>query len=110
MLPRASFDAVLVRKTYHEFGAPEEMLYRIRRALKPDGRLVIVEDIQEGLIDTRRAEQVEHHDLALRYAREELREAGFQIEQEVRRLRYLSLYDVRYWTRVATPATEHALD
>lgn len=109
-LPHNAVDAVLVRKTYHEFTAPKQMLLRIRQALKPDRRLVMLEDIRDDLVEASRADQVENHDLALRHARDELRRAGYQIEREVRRLRYLRFYDVRYWMLVATPATTGPTD
>jgi putative heme-binding domain-containing protein len=42
-LPPASLDLVLIAYAYHEFSEPEAMLTAVRRALKPDGRLVIIE-------------------------------------------------------------------
>jgi ubiquinone/menaquinone biosynthesis C-methylase UbiE len=42
-LPEAAVDAVLVLDVYHHFNYPVDMLASIRRALKPDGRLIIVE-------------------------------------------------------------------
>jgi SAM-dependent methyltransferase len=42
-LPDASVDLVLLVDVYHEFAYPEPMLAAIRRALKPDGRVVFVE-------------------------------------------------------------------
>jgi ubiquinone/menaquinone biosynthesis C-methylase UbiE len=38
-----SLDLVLMVDVYHEFGAPQTMLQHIRRALKPGGRLVLLE-------------------------------------------------------------------
>lgn len=101
MLPRRSFDAILVRNAYHEFTAHERMLKYIRAALKPGGRLVMAENIDDEMIDKDREVQVEDHDLAMRYAREELRHAGFRIVNEVDTLRYLDRYDSRYWMMVS---------
>lgn len=42
-LPEASADAVLVLDVYHHFDYPPKMLAAISRALKPDGKLVVVE-------------------------------------------------------------------
>lgn len=42
-LPPAAIDLVLLVDVYHEFSHPEQMLAAIRRGLKPDGRLALVE-------------------------------------------------------------------
>jgi SAM-dependent methyltransferase len=42
-LPPASCDLVLLVDVYHEFSHPEHMLAGIRKALKPDGVVVLVE-------------------------------------------------------------------
>lgn len=42
-LPAASCDLILLVDVYHELSHPERMLRAIRRALKPGGRLVLVE-------------------------------------------------------------------
>jgi len=42
-LPAASIDLVLLAYAYHEFSEPEAILTAVKRALKPDGRLVIIE-------------------------------------------------------------------
>ena len=42
-LPRAAVDLALLVDVYHEFSEPQAMLRRIREALKPDGRLVLLE-------------------------------------------------------------------
>jgi ubiquinone/menaquinone biosynthesis C-methylase UbiE len=42
-LPRGTFDWILLVDVYHEFQQPEPMLAKIREALKPDGRVALVE-------------------------------------------------------------------
>ena len=42
-LPEASADSVLVLNTYHELRDPESILRHLSRALRPGGRLVIVD-------------------------------------------------------------------
>lgn len=42
-LPPNTLDLVLLVDVYHEFSEPQKMLDAIRRALKPDGRLVLLE-------------------------------------------------------------------
>ncbi len=106
MLPRRTFDAMLVRNAYHEFTAHEQMLEHLHSALKPDGRLVMGEYIDDEMVERNRDAQVEDHDLAMRYAREELRQAGFKIVQEVDTLRYRNQHDSRFWMMVATRPSE----
>jgi ubiquinone/menaquinone biosynthesis C-methylase UbiE len=42
-LPENSIDLVLMVDVYHEFSQPEGMLKAIRKSLKPDGRVALVE-------------------------------------------------------------------
>lgn len=42
-LPAASIDLILMVDVYHEFSQPQIMLRRMREALKPGGRLVLLE-------------------------------------------------------------------
>ena len=42
-LPADSIDLAIMVDVYHEFSEPQKMLQRIREALKPDGRLVLLE-------------------------------------------------------------------
>ena len=42
-LPAESLDLALMVDVYHEFSQPQRMLQRIREALKPGGRLVLIE-------------------------------------------------------------------
>lgn len=73
-----SVDAVLIVIAYHEFRKPEEMLRNIATALKPGGRLLLVEDTPRPSAKTRE-EQTRSHDLASEIAIPELEKAGFQL-------------------------------
>ena len=42
-LPEGALDLALLVDVYHEFAEPEAMISHIRRALKPGGRLVLIE-------------------------------------------------------------------
>jgi ubiquinone/menaquinone biosynthesis C-methylase UbiE len=42
-LPSARFDVAIVLDTYHHFNYPAQMLQHIRTALKPMGRLIVIE-------------------------------------------------------------------
>jgi ubiquinone/menaquinone biosynthesis C-methylase UbiE len=42
-LPAGSIDLAIMVDVYHEFSEPQRMLQHIREALKPDGRLVLLE-------------------------------------------------------------------
>jgi ubiquinone/menaquinone biosynthesis C-methylase UbiE len=42
-LPEHAIDLALLVDVYHEFSRPQEMLRSIRRSLKPNGQLVLVE-------------------------------------------------------------------
>jgi ubiquinone/menaquinone biosynthesis C-methylase UbiE len=48
-LPEGSCDLVLLVDVYHEFSHPEVMLKAIRKALKTDGKVVLVEFRAEDL-------------------------------------------------------------
>lgn len=47
-LPPGTFDWILMVDVYHEFQQPEPMLAKIREALKPDGKVALVEYRAEG--------------------------------------------------------------
>jgi ubiquinone/menaquinone biosynthesis C-methylase UbiE len=47
-LPPSSLDWILMVDVYHEFQSPKEMLAGIRRSLKPDGKVALVEYRLEG--------------------------------------------------------------
>jgi SAM-dependent methyltransferase len=72
-------DAVLIVNAYHEMRDHQAMLDNIRRALKPDGHLVIVEPISPThRADSREALAV-RHEITPEFALGDARAAGYRI-------------------------------
>jgi ubiquinone/menaquinone biosynthesis C-methylase UbiE len=78
-LPARSLDAVIILDTYHEMDDHDEILQHIKTSLKPGGRLVICEPIADERKNSSRTEQERKHELAMKFALEDLAKAGFQI-------------------------------
>ncbi|WKZ59407.1 MAG: class I SAM-dependent methyltransferase [Cyclobacteriaceae bacterium] len=78
-LPAGSLDAVIILDTYHEMDDHDAILQHIKASLKPGGRLVICEPIADERRNLSRAEQERKHELAIKFALEDLAKAGFQI-------------------------------
>jgi ubiquinone/menaquinone biosynthesis C-methylase UbiE len=78
-LPPLALDAVLIVDTYHEMDAHQEILASIKKALKAKGKLVICEPISEDRKKLSRQEQERKHELGMRYALEDLRNAGYKV-------------------------------
>jgi predicted methyltransferase len=76
-VPPASLDAVLIVNAYHEMKAFKELLPKVRAALKPDGRLVIIEPIGASRRDKSRDEQTRNHEIAIEFVKQETQAAGF---------------------------------
>lgn len=76
-LPAGSIDAALIVNAYHEMTEHQAMLSKIKAALKPGGRLVIVEPIAPSRRDSARQEQVRNHEIAVDFVRDDARSAGF---------------------------------
>jgi predicted methyltransferase len=78
-LPAGRLDAVLVVNAYHEFHEYAAVLARVREALKPGGRLVLIEPTPQRTEDTTRAAQTKRHEIAIEFAETDLTQAGFEI-------------------------------
>lgn len=73
-LPPESIDVAIAVDAYHEFAYPHEMTEAIRAALKPGGRLVLVEyRLENPLIPIKTL-----HKMSVAQARKELQAAGFE--------------------------------
>lgn len=78
-LATATLDAALIINSYHEMTEYRAMLTNLRKALKPDGRLVIVEPISDKRRDRPRDTQTKQHEIGAEHVQQEAREAGFRV-------------------------------
>ena len=86
-LPDASVDLALMVDVYHELSEPQVFLPSLKRALKPGGRLVLIEFRKED----RRVPIREEHKMSVREARTELEAEGY---------RFVELIDVLPWQHI----------
>ncbi len=80
-LPDGKIDAILICNAYHEMTEYKTMLKHMLTALKPGGRLVLVEPITPERQGRSRKEQAGKHEIGIEYAIEDLTNAGFVIIQ-----------------------------
>src|SRR5512134_976134 len=78
-LPDSALDAALIVNAYHEFTEPAAMLRALGRALKPGGRLVIVDQVPRRSLRESRSAQQRAHELGSWHALRDLLMAGFRI-------------------------------
>ena len=76
-LPPNTLDLILLVDVYHEFSQPQRMLRRMREALKPDGRLVLLEYRKEDPSIPIRPE----HKMSVQEVKLELEAEGFHLDQ-----------------------------
>jgi ubiquinone/menaquinone biosynthesis C-methylase UbiE len=79
-LPSDSMDRVFVCDTYHHFEYPQTMLASIRKAMKADGRLIIVDFIKDPALSSGWILQHVRADKAT--VIKEIEQAGFQLLRE----------------------------
>ncbi len=75
-LPPESLDLALMVDVYHELASPQQVLRRLREALKPGGRLVLIEFRKEDP----RVPIREEHKMSVAEARAEVEPEGFRFE------------------------------
>jgi SAM-dependent methyltransferase len=75
VLPARTFDLLLMVDVYHELASPQVFVRKLRDALKPDGRLVLIEFRREDP----RVPIREEHKMSVEQVREELGADGFRI-------------------------------
>jgi SAM-dependent methyltransferase len=74
-LPAGQLDLILMVDVYHELSQPQAMLRRVREALKPDGKLVLIEYRKEDPHIPIRPE----HKMSVAEVRAELEAEGFKL-------------------------------
>ena len=85
-LPEGSLDVVMIVDTYHEMSSYRQILKRVYKALKPGGKLVILEKLKSRVKDGSRKEQTDAHTLSPKYVRQEIKTSNFTIIKDVRDL------------------------
>jgi predicted methyltransferase len=78
-LPERALDAALIVNAYHEMSEHQSMMAAIRRALKGDARLVIVEPVTPSKRGRQRAEQTRDHEIDPEFVLQDARNAGFRV-------------------------------
>ncbi len=76
-LPENALDLILLVDVYHEFSEPQLMLRKLRAALKPGGRLVLLEFRKEDSTIPIRPE----HKMSIAEVRAELEPEGFRFDR-----------------------------
>jgi ubiquinone/menaquinone biosynthesis C-methylase UbiE len=86
-LPLGALDLALMVDVYHELSAPQVFVRRLREALKPGGRLVLIEFRKEDP----RVPIREEHKMSVAQVRQELTADGYSIDE---------LIDVLPWQHI----------
>ncbi len=81
-LPAGAIDLAIMVDVYHELWEPQLVLQRLRRSLKPTGRLVLLEYRGEDL----RIPIIPEHKMTRRQAQVELEAEGFRLADEYEEL------------------------
>jgi ubiquinone/menaquinone biosynthesis C-methylase UbiE len=74
-LPANTFDLILMVDVYHEFSQPQRMLQELKKSLKPDGRLVLIEYRKEDPTIPIRPE----HKMSLAEVKTEVEAEGYRL-------------------------------
>lgn len=102
----ANLDGVVILNSYHELSDYKSTLARIKRALRPGGLLVLVDNAARAGWFTERNDQASHHALDPKYVDAELRAAGFEI---VKRRDDFIVEPYAQWLIVARPLSRSPL-
>ena len=81
-LPEGVLDLILMVDVYHELAAPQRMLQQLKRALKPSGRLVLLEYRKEDPSIPIR----EEHKMSVADAKAEVEAEGYRLASVMKAL------------------------
>lgn len=81
-LPFGTLDGVVILNAYHEMPQRIALLDAIKRALRPGGVLVIVDNVPSDSV-TVRLRQMANHSLGIDFADDDLQASGFEIVRRV---------------------------
>ena len=81
-LPAGKLDLALLVDVYHEFSQPQKMLAKIREALKPSGRMILLEYRKEDPSVPIRLE----HKMTVKEVRAEIEPEGFKFDTSLESL------------------------
>ena len=81
-LPAGKLDLILMVDVYHEFSQPQRMLREMKKALKPDGRLVLIEYRKEDPSIPIRPE----HKMSAQEVKTEVEAEGYRLVETSRSL------------------------
>jgi ubiquinone/menaquinone biosynthesis C-methylase UbiE len=97
-LPEGQMDWILIVDSYHEFQEPEAMLENIKKGLKPNGRIALIEQRLEG--DTASENSPEHR-MSVEQVLSEWEPAGFTLIEIIETLpkQHLFLFSVKRGAR-----------
>ncbi|SNY99919.1 class I SAM-dependent methyltransferase [Flagellimonas pacifica] len=82
-LPERELDLIFIIDTYHEMESYEKILQHVKKSLKPNGKVVILEKLKTHVKGKSREVQISAHSLGPEYVRKELKQAGFTIISEI---------------------------
>lgn len=81
-LPENSIDKILMVDVYHEFNFPYEMILSIKKALKPNGKIFLIEYRgEDASVPIKKV-----HKMTEKQAVQEMKAAGFKLEKNIKNL------------------------
>ncbi|WP_299179881.1 methyltransferase domain-containing protein [uncultured Aquimarina sp.] len=100
-LPDESLDVAIILDTYHEMEDYIKILKHVKKAIKPKGKVVVIEKFKQHMLNKSRNQQTEAHTLAMHYVKDELIDSGFRIKTEIKDFgRWKNEKDKRIWILV----------